>query len=133
MSKKSFANLPKPGRQPTAEEIEAFEKTGRARAAPGVDAPARTETQKPLNTEVRVADNTEKQKSVNAQSLLHGNTERRETAKTEIRHGVNTETQDAIGTETRNSVNTQTQKHDITETREPVAEGQGPAQKALFA
>jgi len=88
MSKKSFANLPKPGRQPTVEEIEVFEETGRVQPAPGVTAPAHTE----------------RQQSVNTESSVHGGTEKPESAKTKTQDRVNTETQKEAITEIQNSV-----------------------------
>lgn len=102
-STKKFANLKKPVRQPTPEQIAAFEETGR------VAPPVKTETRKSGNAEIRENGNTEARKTVdtetrvhsdaetliaaNADSRQHGNTPVRKPAKAGSRKPVNTETQ----------------------------------------
>ena len=93
-STKKFANLKKPFRQPTPEQIAAFEETGRA--APSVKA----ETQKPANAEIRKAADTETRIhgdaetliSVNTDSRQHGNTPAQVPAKAASQKSANTET-----------------------------------------
>jgi hypothetical protein len=69
MSRKSFASAPKPVRQPTAEEIEGFEATGRPTLS--VD----TETRIPADTSSQASANPEAQLDGKAQSQIHENTE----------------------------------------------------------
>jgi len=90
MSTKSFTEAKKPGRQPTAEEIAAFEKTGRAMARQR-KITAKAERRERRNTEKREAENTgsrergnpELQKGDSVVSQECGNTENNISADTE--------------------------------------------------
>lgn len=94
-STKKFANLKKPVRQPTPEQIAAFEETGRA--APSVKAETRksanAEIRKPVNTETRVHDDAETLISANTDSRQHDNPPAQIPAKVGSRKSANTETQ----------------------------------------
>jgi hypothetical protein len=69
MSKKTFAGAPKPARQPSAEEIERFETSGKPPSAVG------TETQISADTHSQVTANPETRNDANLQERIHGNTE----------------------------------------------------------
>lgn len=93
-STKKFANLKKPVRQPTPEQIATFEETGRAAL------PVKAETQKPANGEIRKTMDTETRLhadagtpvSANAASRKHGNQPARIPAKAASQKSANTET-----------------------------------------
>lgn len=102
-SPKTFADMKKPGRQPTPEQIAAFEDTGRAALS------VKTETQKPVNAESR--------KSTHTESRGHADTEIRIPAKAEIQEQGNLNSQQSSGTDARVAVNAETRKSADTETR----------------
>ena len=90
MSTKSFAGVQKPGRQPTPEQIAAFEETGRA-----------------IERDRRIAAKAERRKRRNAETREHANTE--------IQVGGNQVSQKDGDTEQRNSVNALSQNSSNTE------------------
>lgn len=102
-STKTFADMKKPVRQPTPEQIAAFEETGRA--APSV----KPETRKPANTERR--------ESVKAESRKHVDTEVRLSVKPDSQEHENLPLQEPADTDARVSVSTEPQKSANTETR----------------
>lgn len=75
MAKKTFAGAPKPGRRPTAEEIESFEATGRK--------PESTETRKAVNAPSRAPALQQTRITVSTPSQLHAYTETKKSAKDE--------------------------------------------------
>lgn len=85
-STKKFADMRKPGRRPTLEEIAAFEETGRAVRPP------KAGNRKPANTEISVAGNTESREHGNTSLLEDADTDSRKAAKAESSKSVNTET-----------------------------------------
>jgi hypothetical protein len=95
--------MKKPVRQPTPEQIAAFEETGRA--APSV----KPETRKPANTEHRESmkaethkhADTETRLSVKPDSQEHGNQPLQKSADTDLQIAVNTEPRKGVNTETR--------------------------------
>lgn len=95
MSKKSFASAPKPQRQPTAEEIERFEATGKP-------ASVNTETQKPTDvgshepviTDTRAYENAESQETGNPGSQKPVATAMQEAGKPGTLKAANTEIQE---------------------------------------
>jgi hypothetical protein len=107
--------MKKPVRQPTAEEIAAFEETGRAIARDRKFAkktarksgkaesrvPVNTQTQEHGNTESRDSVNTESRIAANPASQEHGNPASRETGDTETRIAAIAEARDSADTETR--------------------------------
>lgn len=111
-STKTFADMKKPVRRPTAEEIAAFEETGRAVASDRKFAkkaarksrkaesriPVNTQTHEDGNTEIRGRVDTENHIAAKPDSQEHGNTASREAANTETPIAANVETRD---TETR--------------------------------
>lgn len=127
-STKTFADMKKPVRRPTPDEIAAFEETGKAARAldPALLA---TETQKPVNPEpdapkstaampdIRKSANAETQKSaiteprehaatasiiaVNTETLEHGNMVSRLPEKADAQIAVKVETSKSVNTETR--------------------------------
>jgi|LNFM01.1.fsa_nt_gb hypothetical protein len=119
-STKTFADMKKPVRRPTPDEIAAFEETGKAARAldPAVLA---TETQKPVNPE-RDSDKGETpmmldtQKSVSTEAREHANTEAsiyvnpatQEHRSPPSRTPEKAETQDAAKAETSKATNTET-------------------------
>lgn len=103
VSTKTFADMKKPVRQPTPEQIAAFEETGRA--APSVN----TETRKPANTERR--------ESVKAENRKHADTETRVSAEPDSQEHGNPPLQESADTDARVSVSTEPQKSANTETR----------------
>ena len=94
-STKTFADMKKPVKQPTPEQIAAFEETGRA--APSV----KTETQKPANTEVRERANTEIRAAANPDLREHGTLPSQKSAKTDSQVSVKAEPSKPVNTETR--------------------------------
>lgn len=102
-STKTFADMKKPARRPTPEQIAAFEETGRV--VPAVN----TETRKPANTEKREGGNTEARESADteirlpskAQSQEHGNPETRKAADAGSQKSVHPEPRKSVNTETR--------------------------------
>lgn len=102
-STKKFANLKKPVRQPTPEQIAAFEETGRV--APSVKA----ETQKPANAEFREDGSTEIRKAVDTEARVHGNAETLISA--------NEDSQQHRNPPSRKSAKVASQKSSNTETR----------------
>lgn len=74
MAKKSFAGARKPGRQPTAEEIERFETTGK---------PVNTETRKAANAPSRVSASTRTLPPKTPPSQIHADTETQKDVKPE--------------------------------------------------
>jgi len=79
MSKKTFASAPKPPRQPSAEEIESFETSGRPPSS------VNTETRKPSHTPLQI--------SADAETRDQGNTLIRVPAETGTQESGNTESQ----------------------------------------
>jgi hypothetical protein len=102
--------MKKPVRQPTPEQIAAFEETGRA--APVLD-PALLAT--------------ETQKSVSPDLPPSGDTEPREAGKTETRKPVNLPTRKAVSTDRREHADTETSASVKPQTQEP---GNPPSQKS---
>jgi len=92
---KTFADMKKPVRQPTPEQIAAFEETGRASAS------AKAETQKPANTEIRERMDTETHVAAKADSQETGNPPSRKPVDTDARVSVTTDTRKSANTETR--------------------------------
>lgn len=87
---KTFADLRKPARRPTPEEISAFEETGRAiQRAHKVTERADRKAKK---AELREHGNTETLIAVDAASREHGNTPAQEPADTAPQNDANTET-----------------------------------------
>lgn len=128
-STKSFADMKKPVRRPTPDEIAAFEETGKAaraldpallatetqksvntdRAPAKGDAPtsdsqkpAESQTQKSVFTEPQKQADTETNVPVNPVTQEHRNLPSREPAKAEIHITSKAETSDSTNTETRN-------------------------------
>ena len=92
---KTFADMKKPVRQPTPEQIVAFEETGRA--APSVKA----ETRKAANTEIREGVGTETSIAAKTDSQEHANLPVQKSVDTDVRIAVNTEARKSANTETR--------------------------------
>jgi len=117
-STKTFADMKKPVRRPTAEEIVAFEETGRAVARDRKFAkkaarksgkaesriPVNTQTHEHGNTEIRDSVDTENRIAAKPDSHEHRNTAYRETSNTETQIAANVETRNSADTETRVSV-----------------------------
>ena len=93
-STKKFANLKKPVRQPTPEQIAAFEETGRAAPSVKVETqkPANAEIRKTVDTETRIHDDAETPISANTASRKHGNQSAQVPAKVASQKSTNTET-----------------------------------------
>lgn len=110
---KTFAGMKKPVRRPTAEEIVAFEETGRAMARErkfdkkSARKAVEAETLVPVNTKPREHGNTEIRDRVNAESSPSANPDLQEHGNTVSRQTENTESQIAVNTEARQSVNTE--------------------------
>lgn len=101
-STKKFADMKKPVRQPTAEQIAAFEETGKAARA--LDpAQLATETQKPVPQERAPSGNTA--------SREHGNPGSQEPAKLQTQESVSTDQRGHADTETSISAKPETQEH----------------------
>lgn len=83
---KTFADMKKPVRQPTPEQIAAFEETGRALT------PAKTETRKPSNTEIREP----------VETVLHGHGRRA------LQGSTIADSQSSVKAETRKTATTET-------------------------
>lgn len=123
-STKTFADMKKPVRQPTPEQIAAFEETGKVARA--LD-PALlvTETQKSVSTEPREPEAPasrksampQTQKAVSTASREHGDTETSISAKAEIQEHGNAALQEPAKTETQNSVKAAPRQSVNTETR----------------
>lgn len=94
-STKKFANLKKPVRQPTPEQIAAFEETGRA--APSVKA----ETRKSGNAEIREAVDVETRIHSNAETLIVANTDSRQQGNPPARKPAKAASRKSVNTETR--------------------------------
>lgn len=117
-STKTFADMKKPVRRPTAEEIAAFEETGRAIARDrkragkaarksvkaGSRIPVNAQTGEHGNTESHVRVGTENRIAAKPDSHEHGNPVSSENGDTETRIAANAETRDSADTETRISV-----------------------------
>lgn len=87
---KTFADLRKPARRPTPEEIAAFEETGRAiQRAQKVTAKA---DRKARTAEIRERGNTETLEAVNRETQQHGKPETQEAGNTEPQNDADTET-----------------------------------------
>lgn len=99
MSTKSFKNIRKPARQPTAEEIAGFEATGRAARKPHPDAIS-TETQKSASPETHTSVDVENREPVSLETLLSGDTEPRISVIPETRKSGNAESSGPANTET---------------------------------
>jgi hypothetical protein len=92
--------MKKPVRQPTPDEIAAFEETGRV--APVLDpALLQTETQKAASTDRREHADSETSVSVKPQTQEHANTPLQERAKAETPIAIKAETRKATNTEIR--------------------------------
>lgn len=96
-STKKFANLKKPVRQPTPEQIAAFEETGRA--APSVKA----ETRKSGNAEIREAEHAETRIHSDAETLIVANTDSRQQGNPPVRKPAKAASRKSMNTETRPS------------------------------
>lgn len=101
-STKKFANLKKPVRQPTPEQIAAFEETGRV--APSVKA----ETRKTGNAEIREDGTTEARKTVDTENRIHSDAETLIVANTDSRQHGNPPAQIPAKAGSRKSVDTET-------------------------
>lgn len=110
-SPKTFADMKKPGRQPTPEQIAAFEETGRAASS------VKTEIQKTVEAEIQEPANTERRASVNTQSREYADTEIHIPAKTEIQEQGNLPSQKSSDTDARAIVKAEARKSANTETR----------------
>ncbi len=99
-STKTFAEMKKPVRRPTPDEIAAFEETGKAASArdPALLA---TETRKPVSTEP--------QKHADAEASITGNKETPEHGSPPSRIPEKADSQNATITETNKPANTETQ------------------------
>lgn len=102
---KTFAGMKKPGRQPTAEEIAAFEETGRAMVRErklnknSARKSVKLETRIPANTKTREHGNTEIRNRLDAENSLSVNPD--------LQQNENTDSQVAVDTEVRQSANTE--------------------------
>jgi hypothetical protein len=110
--------MKKPVRRPTAEEIAAFEETGRAIARErkfdkkSARKSRKAETRIPVNTETHEHRNTEIRDRVDAESRLsakpdlqkHGNTASQQTGNTDSQSAVDAEIRQPVNTEMRISV-----------------------------
>lgn len=94
-STKTFADLKKPVRQPTPEQIAAFEETGRA--SPSVN----TETRKAANAESREHGDAETRIPAEAESREHGNPPSQKPADTDSQIAAKPEPRKSVDTETR--------------------------------
>lgn len=107
---KTFADMKKPVRRPTAEEIAAFEETGRAiarerKAEANADRKSRkAETRTPVNTKTHEHGNTEIRDRVDAESSLSANPDLQQHGNTNSQIGVDTEVRHPVNTEMRTSV-----------------------------
>lgn len=129
-STKSFADMKKPVRRPTPDEIAAFEETGKAARAldpallgtetqksvslerssaksdapiPDSQEPIKSQTQKSVFTEPQKQVDTETNIPVNPVTQEHRNLPSREPAKAEAKIAAKAETSDSTNTETRNA------------------------------
>lgn len=93
MSTKSFTGARKPVRQPTPEQIAAFEETGRA-----------------IAQEKRIAAKAEKRKDRNGGTSEGGNTERRTRANEPSQKNTNTENHESVNAPLQNASNTESSK-----------------------
>lgn len=109
-STKTFADMKKPVRRPTPEEIAAFEETGRAIArerkivAKAERVVRNTEIREHADTESREHDDTAIRLSAQAGSQEHGNPGTQKSADAESQQSANPETSIPVNTETRVSV-----------------------------
>lgn len=128
-STKTFADMKKPVRRPTPDEIAAFEETGKAARAldpallatetqksvnlddaaavssapiPDSQKPTKAQTQKPVFTEPQKHADTETSVPVNPVTQEHRNPLSREAENTETQIAGNAETNNSANTETRN-------------------------------
>lgn len=101
-STKTFADLKKPVRQPTPEQIAAFEETGRA--SPSVN----TETRKAANAESRAGVNTEGREHDNVGTRIPAEAESREHGNPPSQKPADTDSQFAAKPAPRKSVDTET-------------------------
>jgi hypothetical protein len=99
-STKTFADMKKPVRQPTPEQIAAFEETGRADRKLDPAALA-TETQKSVSTDRREHADTETSSSAKPDLEDHGNPQTQKPAKADSQIAAEPETRKAVNTETR--------------------------------
>lgn len=106
-STKTFADMKKPVRRPTPEEIAAFEETGRAIArerkvvAKADRVAGKTEIREPVDTESRQHDDTTTRLPVETGSQEHGNPETQKSAGADSRQTAKPETSIPVNTETR--------------------------------
>jgi len=105
MSKKSFTDAKKPGRQPTPDEISAFEETGRA-----------------IARQRKITAKAERREHRKAESSIHGNTEIRDSGKESLRENEKPQRRndglaplpEAVNTESSNAADTEKQKVEAT-------------------
>jgi hypothetical protein len=102
MSTKSFTGARKPVKQPTPEQIAAFEETGRA-----------------IAQEKRIAAKAERRKQRNAETSERGNTENRERSNEGSRKGTNTESRESVNALAQDVSNTESSKSVNTDARPP--------------
>ncbi|ABE61461.1 hypothetical protein Nham_0571 [Nitrobacter hamburgensis X14] len=106
--------MKKPVRRPTAEEIAAFEETGRAIARDRKFAKkaarksVKAESRTPVNTQTHEHGNTEIRDRVNAESSFSAKADSREHGNPFSQKHDNTDAQVVVDTEVRHSVNTET-------------------------
>lgn len=111
---KTFADMKKPVRRPTAEEIAAFEETGRAIARErkfdkkSARESGKAEIRIPVNTKTHEHENTEIRDSVDAESSLSANPDLQQHGNTASQQTGNTDSQIAVDAEIRQPVNTET-------------------------
>lgn len=100
---KTFADMKKPVRQPTPEQIAAFEETGRAdrRLTPELLA---TETQKAVEAETREHTNTETHISVEPDLQEHADPQTQKPVEADSRITVDVRTHKVVDTETQKPV-----------------------------
>jgi len=117
-STKTFADMKKPVRRPTAEEIAAFEETGRAVARDRKFAkktaqksgkaesriPVSTQTHEDGNTEIRDRVDTENRIAAKPDIQQHGNTASQQTGNTDSQITVDAEIRQPVNTDMRISV-----------------------------
>jgi hypothetical protein len=106
MSSKTFKNVRKPARQPTAEEIAGFEATGRAGRKLDPAALA-TETRKSASTETLLSGDAEPREAVNPDSRKAASPQTREPVSTEVREHAKAETCNPVSPEIPEPANTE--------------------------
>jgi hypothetical protein len=112
-STKTFADMKKPVRRPTAEEIAAFEETGRAIARDRKFAKkaarksVKAESRIPVNTQTHEHGNTEIRDNADTESLIAAKPDSQEHGNPVSQKSGNTTSHIAVDAEIRQSVNTE--------------------------